>query len=221
MKPTEEQIITLQKYLHDTLSYRETYEEIYDHILSAMEFQPAGLSFQDAVNNIIRDDFGGVKNMVKIERASKNALVNQSLNKYLRFVGLYFKLTFLPYAVLGCALGYYFLLKISVSLVVIESALAVLTIVVPGIIYNVRLFNTGYFLNTTRRSAKDKLFENLAGGPVRLFIVLNFWVSRTSTFNEWFASHPYIITMVIAVCTIYNLALYRLYRDEFKMAITN
>jgi hypothetical protein len=220
MKLTEEQIKNLQKYLHDALSYRETYEEIYDHILSAMEFQPEGVSFEDAINNIIRDDFGGVKNLVKIERASKSALVNQSLNKFLDFGKLYFKLPFLLYNVLGCALAYYLLQRAGVSMVVIECALLVMTIVVPGIIYHVRLFNTGYFLDTTRRSAKDKMFENLAGVPVRLFIILNFWVSRTSTFNEWFTSHPYIIIMIIMFCTIYNLALYRLYRDEFKMAMT-
>ncbi|OOQ56429.1 hypothetical protein [Mucilaginibacter pedocola] len=216
MKPTEAQKLSLQTYLHDTLSYRETYEEIYDHILSAMEFQPEGVSFEDAINNIIRNDFGGAKNLVKIETESKNAMVKEGLNKFLRFVTQYFKLPLLLYTVLATVQTYYFLSKINPGAIAIEAILVLLTMLVPCAIHLLRLYNTGYLLSTTRKSARDKMFDNLAAGPIRLLLLLNVWIANTSTFNEWFGSHPYIITMVLLVCTVYDLALYQLYTDEFK-----
>jgi hypothetical protein len=221
MTPTEAQKLTLQKYLHDSLRYRETYEEIYDHILSAIAYQSDNISFEDAINNIICNDFGGSKNLVKIENESKCALVKESFNKYLLFLIGFFKFPALLYTIAGSLLGYYILLQVNLSVVVLEIFLAVLTIVIPWLIAMIRLYNTGYILDTKRKSARDKMFENLAGGPVRLFIILNIWIIKTSSYGVWIGTHPFAITLVLLLCTVYNLALHKLYKDEFKSVLIN
>jgi hypothetical protein len=71
------------------------------------------------------------------------------------------------------------------------------------------------------------MFENFAGGPVRVLIALHTWIFATSSgysykisvFGAWYNLHPYIITIILMLCTIYNLALYKLYKDEFKTVI--
>jgi len=219
MKPTAQQVKNLQEYLHDTLTYRETYEEIYDHILTALEHQSEGVSYQDAINNIIRNDFGGAENLLKIEKVNKSALVDESLKKYMGFFKGYFKSLGIIYTGSATLLIYYFLSHVSLSVMFFELILAVLTLLIPVSIAVMRLFNTGYFLDTTRKSARDKMFEYFAGGPSRLLIILNIWAFKTSVLGVWFNAHPYIVTLVIMVCAIYNLALYKLYKDEFKTAM--
>jgi hypothetical protein len=224
MKPDQQQIKVLQDYLHETLTYREAYEEIYDHILTALEHQPDNISYQDAINNIIRNDFGDHKNLLKIEKVNKAALVKESLNKYVSFFLSYFTFPRVIYTAIYGLLIYYFLTRVNLGMVVMVSILLIITIVVPGVIVMVRLFNTGYFLDTTRKSARDKMFENFAGAPVRVLIALHTWIFATSSgygykisnFGAWYNLHPYTITIILMLCTIYNLALYKLYKDEFK-----
>jgi hypothetical protein len=227
MKPDQQQIKILQDYLHKTLSYRETYEEIYDHIVTALEHQPDDISYQDAINNIIRNDFGDHKNLLKIEKINKEALVRESFNKYVSFFLGYFKFPGLIYTVIYGLLMYCFLTGVNLGMVALVSILLIVTMVVPGVIIMVRLFNTGYFLDTTRKSARDKMFENFAGGPVRVLIALHTWIFATSSghfykmsvYGEWYNLHPYIITIILILCTIYSLALYKLYKDEFKTSM--
>jgi hypothetical protein len=227
MKPDQQQIKVLQDYLHETLTYREAYEEVYDHILTALEHHPDNISYQDAINNIIRNDFGDHKNLLKIEKVNKAALVRESLNKYVSFFLGYFKFPGVIYTATYGLLIYYFLTRVNLGMVALVSILLIITMVVPGVIIMVRLFNTGYFLDTTRKSARDKMFENFAGGPVRVLIALHTWIFATSSgygykisvFGAWYNLHPYIITIILMLCTIYNLALYKLYKDEFKTVI--
>lgn len=225
MKPDQQQIMLLQKYLHETLSYRETYEEIYDHILTALEQQPDNISCQHAINNIILDDFGGHENLVKIEKVNKAALVTECLNKYVRFFLRYFTFPRGIYTAIYGSFIFYLISTVNVGMALMVSLLLLVTAVVPGAIVIVRLFSTGYFLDTTRKSARDKMFENFAGGPVRALIALHTYIYVTSSgdfyklYEDWYNLHPYMITMILMVCTIYNIALYKLYKDEFKTVI--
>lgn len=40
MRPSQQQKLWLQDYLRQVLTYRETYEEVYDHVLVALEDKP-------------------------------------------------------------------------------------------------------------------------------------------------------------------------------------
>jgi hypothetical protein len=43
MKPTEQEKQWLKEYLYQALTYRETFDEVYDHILLALEHKEAQL----------------------------------------------------------------------------------------------------------------------------------------------------------------------------------
>ncbi len=80
-----------------------------------------------------------------------------------------------------------------------------------------RLYNTGYILNTTRKSAKDKLFETFTGIPIRIALIpmlfINIW-----SYKIWQNNNYYFITIFFMVGVLYNIALYKLYKEEFKIA---
>jgi len=73
MTPDARQDELLKRYLRKVFFYRETYEEVYDHMLSALQVQPAGIPFEAAVNNIICNDFGGHNNLLVMERNCKKS----------------------------------------------------------------------------------------------------------------------------------------------------
>jgi hypothetical protein len=222
MKPTEKQLKVLQDYLHNTLTYRESYEEIYDHILSAIEHQPDNISFEDVVNNVIRDDFGSPKNLLKVEQTSKKVLVRDSLRQFAGYFVDCFKAPALLYTT-GLALTmYYSLVQIKYTEFVTQCIFAVLfglIVIVPGVIYLMRLYNTGYILGTTKKSAKDRLFETLAGMPLRIFVMLTIWV-YTPFYKVWQNADHYSATVLLLIGITYNVALYKLYRQEFKTALS-
>ena len=218
MKPTEQQLKVLQEYLHKTLNYRETYEEIYDHILSALEFQPGAISFQDAVNAIILNDFGGHENLLKVEKAQKDALVSDMYKKYKSYLISYFKLPNLIYLLLAWAAAYFNFTHIVINMVWLAIA-AFIAILVPYVIYLLRYYTTGYILGTTQKSAKDKSFETLASVPIRAFVILNalaVW-SGAGFYNVLKANSFVLVTFFIAA-VVFNLSLYKLYKSEFNAA---
>jgi hypothetical protein len=81
-----------------------------------------------------------------------------------------------------------------------------------------RLYNTGYILDTTKKSAKDRLFETMAGIPIRVFVVIIVFINTTSR-KIWNVDQHYGVTVLLLLGVVYNIALYKLYKDEFKSAI--
>ena len=213
MKPTEQQLKVLQEYLHKALNYRETYEEIYDHILSALEYQPDIISFEEAINIVIKNDFGSPKNLLKIEKAVKDALVKETIGTYMKYFSYYFKVPGLLYTLVVALLSFYFFSQMRPEPTCVVGAVAVI-ILCPCLIWALRLYNTGYILDTTRKSAKDKLFENMAGLPIRICLIPLMAVNLLH-YKIW-DSNYYLITAFFVLGIFYNVALYKLYKREFK-----
>ncbi|MBD1392519.1 hypothetical protein [Mucilaginibacter glaciei] len=216
MKPTDEQLKTLQDYLHETLVYREAYEEIYDHILTALEDQPGNISYQDAINNIIRNDFGDPKNLLKVEKGIKEGLVNDAIRKYFAYLKSYFTFPGIFYTITGVMASYYFFSYSAFSPGIIFWIFAFL-VIAPSVIWLMRLYNTGYILDTTRKSARDKLFETFTGVPIRIGLIPMAFINLTD-YKIWQENNYYFITLFFVIGVVYNLALYRLYKDEFNNA---
>src|SRR5471030_640260 len=91
MKLTTEQQETLGNYVYDAVEYPETYTEFYDHILSAMATKPGNMPFNEAVQSIVDEDFGGNSGMRKIETHHKASNRKEVLTKYCLCVIEYFK----------------------------------------------------------------------------------------------------------------------------------
>ena len=82
MKLTEQEDQFLKQYLSKRLKYRETYDELYDHIITALSHKITITSFEEAIADIIRDDFGGPGNLMELETASKKAAVKDTVRLF-------------------------------------------------------------------------------------------------------------------------------------------
>ncbi|MFP5079675.1 hypothetical protein [Pedobacter sp. JCM 36344] len=82
MKLTCDQLVEIKAYISGTPRYRETYYELYDHIVNAMEQSDKPFSL-DLMKQIVEDDFGGFQGIVKQEEIYQKS-VTSKYNRLLR-----------------------------------------------------------------------------------------------------------------------------------------
>ncbi|MBC7401119.1 MAG: hypothetical protein H7289_14365, partial [Mucilaginibacter sp.] len=85
MKPNQEQLTAIENILGQVSKYRETYDELYDHILSALETVPDDVPFIDALHNIVENELGGGPGIAVIEAKYKKATLKEIGKKYLKY----------------------------------------------------------------------------------------------------------------------------------------
>ncbi|MES2484544.1 MAG: hypothetical protein V4581_01150 [Bacteroidota bacterium] len=110
MKPNAEQQQFIVKRLRDTLTVRETYNEVYDHILCALEEMPDEIPFDAAMQQIWEHDLGGKKGIRAMQTRYNRAMVKEFISNYF----FYFLQTLKSYYLLLVALltiGFYALVK--------------------------------------------------------------------------------------------------------------
>ena len=93
---TEEQLAEIRRYIFSAPRFRETYNELYDHILNALEETDKDFDIA-LVQQIVKDDFGGFEYIV----AQESKYQQQVIRKYTRMLGAEMLNTFKFPAVLG------------------------------------------------------------------------------------------------------------------------
>lgn len=220
MKLTADQDNNLRKYLRDTMRYRETYEEVYDHIITALENRAYTGTLEEAVNQILREDFGGYDNLRKMEDDAKNAAVKSGISNYLSFYIEYFKWPRLLYTVCYAAVIYWCFAYAPLTPVVLEAVVAIM-IITPCVLSLMRFYKIGYRFGDTKKSVRDTVFVKIAIVPMRLFVLgsILLTMSVAQGHNIWQNAHPVIVTLLFVLSNIYIRAFVKLYRDEFKMSM--
>jgi hypothetical protein len=82
MKLTEEQLAEVRIYIFSTPRFRETYNELYDHIVNALEEADSEFSI-GLVQQIVKEDFGGFEKIA----AQEEQYQKQVTRKYKRLLG--------------------------------------------------------------------------------------------------------------------------------------
>jgi hypothetical protein len=89
MKPNQQQLETIEDLLGSISKYRETYEELYDHILSALEAMPEEAVFADALYSIMENELGGKCGITNIESKYRRTAIKEIAMKYFQNFGRY------------------------------------------------------------------------------------------------------------------------------------
>jgi len=215
MKPTLQQTQLLKKYLRNTLDYRETYEEIYDHILSAVEGITADLSFEEAVNNTIKSDFGGVKGLVKMEKQHYSSVVDEVISQQWKNFINSFKFPEVVYSLLLLGCIYYGMLHFTAqSYVVVGLTFAV--VMVPGAFILARYFKIGYTIKDTKKSIKDKILGQVASKPLLVYNPGIIFLMGKKQVSFWVSTHPFMMSVLLLTVTLYVFAFVKLCRHDLK-----
>ncbi|RYY06379.1 MAG: hypothetical protein EOP43_06550 [Sphingobacteriaceae bacterium] len=216
MKPTLQQEEILKTYLSDILKYKETIDEVYDHVLSAVENRAENISFQDAVNQVLNNDFGGGKGLSKFEKQylkDASRVGFSKLFKYLKenfqfpnilFTSLLFFATFL--------IVKHFTVSIFQSHYIYPIIIGLyLTIILA------RKFFVGYFTGDKRKSINDIVIGNISYGFFYIaFMSILILPSKLKIFQFVVIDYPMIISGVLTFYLLYTFAIIKLCINEFQ-----
>jgi len=240
MKPNREQKQWLQEYLRGVLTYRETYEEVYDHVLSALENRPVQKSFEGMINDIIAADFGGCSGLMLLDDVFKNGVVTEIRYQYNSFFR-WLKIPLVIYIIAAALIAYFAITSVKhVFFAFIPAGilhtygylllLPVVMVIIPFLILAIRGFNIGYTFGDTKTSVKDSIFRRLAYLPVR---VLFYWLAFEQCYHFiyykiTYIPHPfiYLVHLYILLIAAFILpivhvtAFYKLYKNEMKLSIS-
>lgn len=226
MTPTPEQKQWLKEYLYEALSYRETYDEVYDHILLALENKPAQEFFESNVYQIIDEDFGGSINMLNMEVDCKTVTDKEVKTQYWRTFISWFTTPLVAYT--AAIFVFLFLISgiksfaVAIGMTVI---IGLIGLVLPIILISIRSFRIGRKYGDTKASIRDSAFRWLIYG---FFLVSWFILGPAFKFLTFLLMHLFthpplnfyisraLGTMSSMIIIIHFFTLVKLYRDEFK-----
>jgi hypothetical protein len=222
MKPTSDQISSLQKYLRKNLKYRETYAEFYDHILTAVEVNSTDASFNDMVMKVVKDDFNGAQGMRSIEDQYRRSAFKELKRKYLnyatdnfRFPGIFIT------AVFGCLI--YFMAKqpwfdLEVFLWNIMAIRAI-----PAILRFITRITSPRIHGAPTRSIKSDFFKWQNFITFFIFylgyLVASHSINTNPVWLKELTPTPLMVTILMLLITLHSLTYYKVCRDDIKAAL--
>jgi len=215
MKLTDEQDKYLQTYLRKALKYRETYHEVYDHMLVALTNSNPDVPFEASIEIIINTDFGGSANLPKLEQDAKRAAAKRMVISFLKHFISPLKFPKLLYTVAAVVAFYYFAAHVPLPRVFLFGVF-ILSIIVPVFVVfsgSREVFDVlrdsepdkmrEVFL-THKKSLKDDTIGKLTGLPVLAFIIASIWHGTGTVF----------ITSFVFFFVLYALSIIQLYKED-------
>jgi hypothetical protein len=230
MTPTEQEKQWLKDYLYQALTYRETFDEVYDHILLALENKEAQPFFESTVYQIIDEDFGGSINMLNMEVDCKATTNREVRAQYRRIFADWFISPLIAYTVAMFALLFFVISLNNRKIGIVIAVASFLTgVLLPIILISIRSFKIGRAYGDTKESIRDESFRWLIYGffltsmfvlgPIssfiRIILKVSFHYHSAKEFGGSIPSH--VLTVInLMILIIHFLSLVKLYRNEFK-----
>ena len=224
MKLTAEQLQVLQITLSGCVKYKETYEEVYDHVLTALENGDNSKPLDEAINTILLNDFGGFAGLRLIERKHRWAVARQVLAKQGNYLIDHFKFPLLPLTIAIYALVYYLIANFNFGLN--RLFLFIATAVIANLCTRFRMFRTGCIFKNSKKSIKDLPFWIITLVPFSVYTAFDiliktvfFAFARQYNFREFqYHFHEFlpVYSLLMTLYIIYNISVIKLHRDEFK-----
>jgi hypothetical protein len=227
MKPTQEQQEFIKEKLLGMLKVRETYEELYDHIISALETVPEDVPFLDAVDNVIENSLGGRRGIRAIQARYVKIAIKEFIADYFRCIGRcltsYTMLIIIPAVII-----YYLLMQYDWFNGAIRETLPIFINIVPAAIITSRTIKArikqGQVLRVDHAKSNIKPFGNI----FMLFFPIMLWelMSIGCMFLQniklltrqigYYGMPVNVATVVFFIILVHAATYYKLYKDWDK-----
>jgi len=217
MKLSKDNIKYLNNFLDEELRYRETYNEMQDHILSALERYPEGSLFETAFYQVISTQFGGSAGLRAIDRQCRKHGLVEMRKRYFKHILEMFRLPSVIYLA-GVSIAAFFLFNNISTNAIANITVFVIISCLPGIINGIRYIRTGYHFHSTKRSVSDDGFRMLKYFPgvmYALFLSL-LWLLHFAITDILHSINPGVATVVFISYFLHAVAFYKMYKEEFK-----
>ena len=218
LTPSQQRI--LRAYLDKELNYKETYNELYDHISSGLEDSPQSSSFEVALKTYVSREFGGPNGLHLIEKQYKATVVtgikkqySDNIRQLLRFPYIVVLLVFSVAVYIAFSAGWfntkwYFMLAFVLSLT--NNSLKI-----------TQYYRASYW-KKAKASVKYNSFAVIKFFPLALLAL----ISSSCAFiaqeypGEWlYTVGPVVATLTFVVYAAHLTVFYKMYRAEFKVDV--
>jgi|GEM_PF-2004332 len=223
MKLTKDDIKYLNEFLNKELVYRETFEELYDHISSGLENAPESLPFNEALKNYVTREFGGISGLRKIEEQHRATVLRAMKRQYFNYIYQHFRFPGIILLVLIAALVYTIFSAAWFPTTWYFPMFLTMSIIVSAVHY-IRYIRIGYIWKSTKRSVKDDGFTLIkyAPGKVIMFFavvvfVLYRWFIKDTPLILFDRLSPIAETCLFVAYALHAMSFYKMYAAEFKV----
>jgi len=229
MQPTPEQQLWLKDYLHKVMVYRETYEEVYDHMLLAIENHPEQQYFATTVLDILDNDFGGSNGLLALE---ENCRQTVEATAQAQFRDNFKRWFISPLVVVTAAMfmGLFYVQYANIDLGGTLFFLFMFLLALPTIILSIRGFRVGRIYGNTKTSIRDGIFRKITFKANRvllqvlIIVKLSDWITKYGfKIEHWPREQSISINIIYVIATsvmvlmiVHILSAIKLYRSEFK-----
>jgi hypothetical protein len=209
-----------KEYLHTLLwanvNFQETYNEVYDHIMTAMEAAPeTGLSAYQYLDIIIARDFGTIAILKDMENERIKVITVHMKKRLWSYMLGYFKLPSILFTL--CATGLAYVMTSYIPCANIFWIMAAVALI-PGLVHFKRVMKNVYFRKTQKASVKD-------GGIVSMHYIFTFFtfsffqILYSSDYALLYELPVFAVTIIFMYFLMYALSYIKVYNDEFKVQI--
>ena len=217
MKLTEEQLSEIRVYIFGTPRYRETYYELYDHILNALESTDEPFHL-DSVKHIVEEDFGGFGGIViqeeiyqKSVTAKYNRLLHLEMQNFYKTSTVYstIAILFIGYILYNSSLTSEINLKpMSISIMMLS--------MIPGAYYLFKRFVIDR--NKLKLSIKyDFLHRTWMLGVFIVNAIMGLFVSKNSVFDVSNHAKVVIFILLALLLNLYIRSFIKVYNRRIRI----
>ncbi len=227
MKLTQEQIDNVNVLVSNEVKYQETYDEVFDHVLSAMEARDTMPDLQKTYREILEEDFGGHQGLEELEY-EQNAVLKDEMQErrvdqlagFLKWPGILAPLFIAIVCYCGIHSSRSFLLWVYLGVCIMVLA----PFVFIGIGNLVIRFNKYEQKRSIKNNSLRAMGNRLFVYYIAMIFISNFF---KVIFHYWlkldkktlFVVDSIILVAVFIYALLSAIAIFNAYRYEFKMRL--
>lgn len=209
---TSEQILTIEQKLSYAVKYQETYDELYDHVISTIE-NLDGVYTDVTLDGVIESGFGGYNNLKAIERNSAKIAGKAMQIRHWQNINCFFNWPTVLLTTIITIIGYYICID-SLNrkhLLQFTTTCAALPLLYLAFKMMLNKYKAWYLNDYKKPSIKDSYIFMAAILSNSIINVLTFVANRTVIMNG-------AISLLIFVCyVIYVMSFFKLYREAYRL----
>jgi hypothetical protein len=222
MMITQAQQENIKEILWHNLKFRETFDELYDHILTSIERTETDdkLPYEIAID-IIKNEFGGWEKLKELETSGQKEIQKHLRKKLWELMKGYFRFPLIMFTLLASGSFYYVADHLSRKIIVLMMFLAVM---MPLLMcYKIIPFPLKRWSKKYKASIKESVAENIARIGLSLFNCLMFIPQLFVKEGNYLVvnnMHASVLALAAVIYITYSLSAIKLFQEDLKVSFT-
>ncbi len=217
---TQAQQESIREVLWHNLKFKETFDELYDHILTSIEHtETSEKPPHEIAADIIKNEFGGWEKLKELEVSRQKKIQAQLRGKLWKLMKGYFRFPLIVFTLLASGSFYYAAdhLPRKVMMLVLMG-----TVIMPFVMW-CRIAPKNRWSKKYKASIKENAAEYIGTLGFGLFNCLMFVPQIVTGVNYMVFNniHASVLALAAVVYTIYSVSAIRLFQEDLNVSVVS